>query len=367
MSDIFISYAREDRAQAQRLAQALQQRGWAVWWDREILPGQTFDREIERALDAARAVVVLWSPHAVASDWVRNEAGAAQDRGVLVPALIAGNTIPLAFRRNQAAQLAGWKGEDAHDGWQALCRGITRLLGDGQAAGAMPAERVSKPGPSAPATCGNPTARTGVDAQTSASANAANATDAATGSSAPRSAVSRRPLLAGAGVLALLVVAWLVWPSANGPSHGVGSASSPAKPDPVHAAAARAASSVQTAAEIALASGDAASNPPAAAAVDLANRVAGRYAGDIIADSQGPSRQGVVLTIDRIDARTVRITSSDQPRLDMAALRVSMADAQTVLGESSDTPFIAKLSAGGVSLIYAPRNQLSFNGSRQPP
>ena len=39
MSDIFISYANEDRETAGLLADALEQFGWSVWRDREIAPG----------------------------------------------------------------------------------------------------------------------------------------------------------------------------------------------------------------------------------------------------------------------------------------------------------------------------------------
>lgn len=48
MTDIFISYASEDRPQAKRLAQALEQQGWSVWWDRRI--GSSFHKAIEEAL-----------------------------------------------------------------------------------------------------------------------------------------------------------------------------------------------------------------------------------------------------------------------------------------------------------------------------
>ena len=51
MADVFISYASEDRDRAAKLASALGERGWSVWWDRKIVAGQAFDQAIERELD----------------------------------------------------------------------------------------------------------------------------------------------------------------------------------------------------------------------------------------------------------------------------------------------------------------------------
>lgn len=110
VSDVFISYAREDRASAQALAQALEARGLTVWWDRVIPPGRQFDEVIEEQLDIARCVVVLWSGASAASKWVKAEAGEALQHEKLVPALISpGVRLPLEFRRVQAADLAGWQ------------------------------------------------------------------------------------------------------------------------------------------------------------------------------------------------------------------------------------------------------------------
>jgi hypothetical protein len=111
MRDVFISYARDDREHAAALASALEGRGVSVWWDRQIAPGQTFDDVIEDALTGARCVLVLWSPRSTESRWVRAEASAAADRGVLIPVLVEPVEPPLEFRNIQAADLSGWSGD----------------------------------------------------------------------------------------------------------------------------------------------------------------------------------------------------------------------------------------------------------------
>ena len=85
MSDIFISYASEDRDRAKALAEALKAQGWSVWWDPDIPAGGTFDDVIEEALGKAKCTIVLWSRHSVGSRWVRTEAAEGAERGILVP------------------------------------------------------------------------------------------------------------------------------------------------------------------------------------------------------------------------------------------------------------------------------------------
>ncbi len=129
MTDVFISYASEDRDRAGMLASALGALGWSVWWDRKIVAGHVFDEAIERELETAKSVVVLWSQHSVKSEWVRNEAAAASERGVLIPAVIDTAKVPLEFRRKQTVDLIDWKGETSHAGFQALCEGVASAMG----------------------------------------------------------------------------------------------------------------------------------------------------------------------------------------------------------------------------------------------
>jgi TolB-like protein len=116
VADVFISYAREDAQAAQALADVLSARGWTVWWDRRMVPGKSFDEVIERELESASAVIVLWSSHSVESRWVRDEAAIAADRKILVPALIEPELeLPLGLRSMHSADLSGIERGDARD------------------------------------------------------------------------------------------------------------------------------------------------------------------------------------------------------------------------------------------------------------
>lgn len=128
MSDIFISYSHSDISKAQMLAKALAQQGWTVWWDPQIQPGNTFDKTIEKALDKAKCVIVLWSNDSVTSDWVKTEAAEGKDRKILVPVLIDDIKIPLEFRRIQAARLIDWDGTLNHPEFKLLLSAISLLV-----------------------------------------------------------------------------------------------------------------------------------------------------------------------------------------------------------------------------------------------
>lgn len=129
MTEVFLSYAREDAGIAKQVAERLREEGWSVFWDREIPVGQTWEDVIEVQLSHVACVVVLWSSASVRSDWVRAEAAAAADRGVLVPALIDAASPPARFRIIQTADLVGWHGRREHVGLTNLIAAVRASLG----------------------------------------------------------------------------------------------------------------------------------------------------------------------------------------------------------------------------------------------
>jgi WD40 repeat protein len=132
--DVFISYAREDRASAKRLAEALTAtRGWSVWWDVRLRTGEPFPREIELAISEARCVVVLWSSHSIDSSWVIAEVSEGWKRGVLTPVLIDACKPPMPFRQLQNADLTGWAGSERAPTFLALVEDIQRVMARGSA------------------------------------------------------------------------------------------------------------------------------------------------------------------------------------------------------------------------------------------
>jgi adenylate cyclase len=112
MADVFVSYARADKARVAPLVAAIEAKGWSVWWDPEISPGQEFDDQIDAEIAAAGAVLVVWTPASVVSRWVRGEAREAAERGILVPVRFEQARLPMDVRAIHTTDLDGW-GENA--------------------------------------------------------------------------------------------------------------------------------------------------------------------------------------------------------------------------------------------------------------
>lgn len=133
MSQIFLSYNREDQATARLFAEAFQRAGLDVWWDVTLRSGEAYDEVTENALRRASAVVVLWSPRSVVSRWVRSEATLADRNKTLVPAMIAPCERPIMFELTQTAELAHWSGADSDPVWQAFLADVQRFVAAGAA------------------------------------------------------------------------------------------------------------------------------------------------------------------------------------------------------------------------------------------
>ena len=111
MADVFLSYKREDAARVTKLVAALRSAGLDLWWDQDIPPSAPWEATIERALAEAKAVIVCWSPHAVASENVRSEARVARKDGRLIQLFLKPCQPPLFFGERQGIDLSSWRGK----------------------------------------------------------------------------------------------------------------------------------------------------------------------------------------------------------------------------------------------------------------
>jgi adenylate cyclase len=142
MSEVFVSYARKAEAAALRFADALRASGHAVWRDDELPPHRPYADVIEERLAGAKAVLVVWSPDAVKSDWVRAEADVARAAGKLVQLSLDGAVPPMPFNQIQCDDLSGWNGDLTSPAWRKVEASIAHLV-----RGAAPAAPSAQPKP----------------------------------------------------------------------------------------------------------------------------------------------------------------------------------------------------------------------------
>ncbi len=141
MNDIFISYKREEQAEARKLADALEQEGWSVWWDLKLRAGQDFDDVIEEVLQKAKCVIVLWSKESVKSRYVKAEAAYALEHNKLVPVAIEEVKLSFLFARIHTPQLIGWNGSANVPEYRRLVEDITAIAGTPSVTKPAPSEK----------------------------------------------------------------------------------------------------------------------------------------------------------------------------------------------------------------------------------
>ena len=116
---VFLSYAESDQEVARELASRLKEAGHTVWFA-DNAPGEDWILRVGKALNEAEALVVLLSPKAMKSDWVRKEIeyalGAVQYRGRLIPVMVKPTSdIPWILKKFPIVRLNKGMAETARE------------------------------------------------------------------------------------------------------------------------------------------------------------------------------------------------------------------------------------------------------------
>ncbi len=141
MADVFLSYARPNLKDAKRIAELLRAGGASVWYDENLPAHRPYTDVISEQLDAASAVLVLWTAESAASHWVRSEANRALQTGRLIQLRLDDARLPMPFDQIQCADLRRWKGSRDATGWRMVADSIGALMGEKPPAAALAASR----------------------------------------------------------------------------------------------------------------------------------------------------------------------------------------------------------------------------------
>jgi hypothetical protein len=150
MTDIFLSYKREDKALVEALARALEDEGLSVWWDTDLPLGKSYASSISGALTNAKVVIPVWTQRSIHSEWVQEEATTGKRRGVLIPVRLEAVEPPIGFGMVQTADLSGWTpGDASHPEWIKLTQSLRAMIA-GQGAAAKASSPSAMPIPPRP-------------------------------------------------------------------------------------------------------------------------------------------------------------------------------------------------------------------------
>jgi hypothetical protein len=126
MSNIFISYKREQRDWVRQLVTLLESYGLTVWWDPKIEVGEEYFKVINKIITDVDCIVVIWSHDSVDSPWVIGEASVGMERNNMIPILLDDVSPPIPFNILQSANLVNWNGEKEHEGIKHLITSIQK-------------------------------------------------------------------------------------------------------------------------------------------------------------------------------------------------------------------------------------------------
>lgn len=140
--EVFLSHSSKDRATAQRIATVLSEHGVPVWYsETNLLGAQQWHDEIGNALARCDWFVILLSPHATKSRWVKRELLYA-----LRHSRYDDRIIPINLRACDAARLS-WALDDFQhvdftQDFTAGCRSLLRTWGLGYRKPRQPVRRL---------------------------------------------------------------------------------------------------------------------------------------------------------------------------------------------------------------------------------
>jgi hypothetical protein len=126
MSNIFISYKREQRDWVRELVSLLESYGLTVWWDPKIEVGEEYFKVINKIITDVDCIIVIWSHDSVDSPWVISEASVGMERNNIIPVLLDEVNPPIPFNILQSANLVNWNGEKEHEGINHLLSSIQK-------------------------------------------------------------------------------------------------------------------------------------------------------------------------------------------------------------------------------------------------
>jgi hypothetical protein len=129
VADIFISYKREDRSRVAIIADILSDLGLTSWFDASLISGDSWEAVINREVSAASAMLVCWTPQAVASVQVMREVLLGATRRMLAPVFLDKCVLPQGLHSKHVADLSSWDLSLNDPEWLAMLARLETLTG----------------------------------------------------------------------------------------------------------------------------------------------------------------------------------------------------------------------------------------------
>jgi len=149
MADVFVSYARSDKARVAPLVAAIEAQGWSVWWDRKSTPARSLTASSRRNSGRRRRPGGLDAGFGDVALGARRGARGA-DRGILVPVRFEGASLPIDARALHTTDLDNWGEDPRSPQVQEVLRAVGAIIKRDR--GPKPAGASCDPVPSASAT-----------------------------------------------------------------------------------------------------------------------------------------------------------------------------------------------------------------------